>query len=100
MMEINGLNQIQNPISLTEKPKKTQDTKLKESVNDFVSILLAKVFKDMYKSIPKSSLTGGGFGDDWFRELLIDEYAKSASEQSFKSLGEIVYKQIAQTQRK
>lgn len=82
------------PITLAEK-KKPEETQLKEAVQDFVSILLSKIFKDMDKAIPRSDLVQESYGQSWFRELVLDEYSKSASKQSMKKLAEIVYKQIA-----
>jgi Rod binding domain-containing protein len=73
---------------------KSDNTELKEAVNDFVSILLAKVFKDMDQSIPRSELTQESFGQSWYREMVMDEYAKTAAKQSLKSLGETVYRQL------
>ncbi|HNW46044.1 MAG TPA: rod-binding protein [Thermotogota bacterium] len=80
---------------LCEKSKKPKDDELKEAVNEFVSILLSQIFKDMDRSIPRTGLTEESYGQSWFREMILDEYAKTASKQALRSLGETVYKQIA-----
>jgi len=85
---------------LYEKSEKPKDDGLKEAVSEFVSILLSKIFKDMDKSIPRSELTEESYGQSWFREMILDEYAKTASKQALRSLGETVYKQIAGVQQR
>jgi len=82
--------------------RRTRDEngQLEEAVNDFVSILLSKVFKDMYESIPKSSLVEEGHGEKWFREMVLDEYAKKASRNTFKSLSSQIYREISQVKER
>jgi len=85
---------------LYEKSAKPKDAELKEAVSEFVSILLSKIFKDMDKSIPRTELTEESYGQSWFREMIMDEYAKTASKQALRSIGETVYKQIAGAQQR
>ncbi len=76
--------------------QKTSDKdELRESVDDFVSVLVSKVFKDMYNSIPKSGFINENLGDKWFKEMLIDEYSKKAAKENLKSIGDMIYRQIA-----
>ncbi len=68
---------------------------LREAVDDFVSIFMAQLFKQMDQSIPRSGFIEESFGQKWFREMLYDEYAKSASKQALKPLGDALYKQLS-----
>ncbi len=78
----------------------TSDTTLKEACHDFVSILLAKVFKDMDESINRSGLTEEAYGNKWFRQMVLDEYAKEASKQSLKPLANSLYRDITRSQNR
>jgi len=89
------LNGISKDKSLSDKLKNTEKDELRESVDDFVSVLVSKLFKDMYNSIPKSEFSSEGFGDKWFKEMLIDEYAKKIAKENMKSIGDVIYKQVA-----
>lgn len=77
---------------------KTSDAALKEACHDFVSILLSKVFKDMDESINRSGLTEEAYGSKWFRQMVLDEYAKEASKQSLKPLAKSLYNDITRSQ--
>jgi len=77
---------------------KQQDAELKEACHDFVSILLSKVFKDMDESINRSGLTDEAYGSKWFRQMVLDEYAKEASKQSLKPLANSLYRDITRSQ--
>src|SRR6056297_3898595 len=101
------LSTIQTNTDLTKAQKKaetlnskTQDAELKEACHDFVSILLSKVFKDMDASINRSGLTEEAYGNKWFREMVLDEYAKQASKQSLKPLANSLYKDITRSQNR
>jgi len=92
------LNQVKNKAeTLTSN---TSDETLKEACHDFVSILLSKVFKDMDASINRSGLTEEAYGNKWFREMVLDEYAKQASKQSLKPLANSLYKDITRSQNR
>jgi len=78
----------------------TSDASLKEACHDFVSILLAKVFKDMDESINRSGLTEEAYGNKWFRQMVLDEYAKEASKQSLKPLANSLYRDITRSQNR
>jgi len=97
----NSVTAVQNNERiLYEKSARPEDEELKEAVSEFVSVLLSKIFKDMDKSIPRTELTKESYGQSWFREMIMDEYAKTASKQALRSLGETVYKQIAGVQQR
>lgn len=90
------LNQVKNQAE--SLASNTSDEALKEACHDFVSILLSKVFKDMDASINRSGLTQEAYGNKWFREMVLDEYAKQASKQSLKPLANSLYKDITRSQ--
>ncbi len=101
------LTTIQTNTDLTKVKNKaetlnsnTSDNELKEACHDFVSILLSKVFKDMDESINRSGLTEEAYGSKWFRQMVLDEYAKEASKQSLKPLANSLYRDITRSQNR
>lgn len=87
---------LQQPnISSVRAQSQPQKDELRAAVDDFVSILMAQVFKDMDQSIPRSGLIDESFGQKWFREMLYDEYAKSASREALRPLGDALYNQLS-----
>lgn len=50
--------------------------KLHEAAKDFEAVFLASAFKSMFSGIETEGAFGGGLGEQMFRELLADEYAK------------------------
>ncbi len=80
---------------LVANPGVSSKDALREAVDDFVSIFMAQLFKQMDESIPRSGFIEESFGQKWFREMLYDEYAKSASKQALKPLGDALYKQLS-----
>ncbi|HPE68331.1 MAG TPA: rod-binding protein [Thermotogota bacterium] len=93
------IQSTQNALTRVSSQKDLQDTQLREAVNEFVSVFLSKIFKDMDEAIPRSGLMGEGFGESWFRQMLYDEYAQVAARQTLKQMGEAVYRQVKQTAR-
>jgi Rod binding domain-containing protein len=103
MMDIKAIETVSiqnsNVLKRIEKVnEKTENKELKEACNEFVSVLLSQIFKDMDKSIQRSELTEDSYGNKWFREMMYDEYSQSAAKQSLKSLSNSLYRDIVRSQ--
>ncbi|ANQ53618.1 hypothetical protein BG95_03920 [Thermosipho sp. 1063] len=68
--------------------------KLKKVSEEFVANFFFQIFREMYDTIPKSSLVPESFGEKWFRENLLYEYSKNAAKTDLKGLTESVYKYL------
>ena len=81
------LNRVKNQAEALNG--KAEDSELKQACSEFVSILLSKIFKDMDESINRSNLTDEAYGNQWFRQMILDEYSKEASfsEDNLKTTG-------------
>jgi len=84
---VNSIHQINGEINETDK-------KLKETSAEFVSILVGMIFKKMEESIPRSDLLKETNEEKWFKEMLIDEYSKSAARDNFSQLTDMVYNSL------
>ena len=79
---------IQNMISLaqqrplTAQPGATSDvTRADKASKEYESVFISQFLGSMFSSIPTDSVMGGGQGEEMFRSLMIDQYAKSIENQ-------------------
>jgi Rod binding domain-containing protein len=52
------------------------DPKLLRVAEEFEALVLAQLLQPMFAALPTDGVGGGGFGEDMFRPMLVDEYAK------------------------
>lgn len=71
----------------SEKDKK----RLKEACEEFESIMLSAIFKQMRRSVPKADLLKESIADEIFGEMFIDEVSKNASRQGGIGLSKLLY---------
>ncbi|GHV18726.1 hypothetical protein AGMMS49959_01290 [Planctomycetales bacterium] len=67
---------------------------LRMSANEFVGVFIGQMYKVMGESVGKSELMNGGAGEEMFRTMLYDEYARQAAHQDRTGLGETVYQSL------
>ncbi|MDI6600994.1 MAG: rod-binding protein [Thermoanaerobacteraceae bacterium] len=77
---------------LKEAVDKKDDELLKKACQDFESILVSMVLKNMRATVPKDSLYGNSIGIDIFTSMLDDEYAKEISQSGGFGLADMLYK--------
>jgi len=53
----------------------------KKAGQQFEGVLLSQMLNDMFAGVKTDGMFGGGAGEDMFRSLMIDEYAKQISTQ-------------------
>jgi Rod binding domain-containing protein len=62
---------------LASAPRATSDaTKAAAAAKDYESVFISQFLGSMFSSIPTDSITGGGSGEEMFRSLMVDQYAK------------------------
>jgi flagellar protein FlgJ len=81
---------IQAQLARLAKDKK----QLGKLAQEFESVFLELVMKNMRNTVQKSELIDGGNGEDIFRDLLDGEYAKSMAGQGNSGVGESIEKQL------
>ena len=63
--------------SLPSAPKPTADTtKAAWAAKEYESVFISQFLGSMFSSIPTDGITGGGQGEEMFRSLMVDQYAK------------------------
>lgn len=82
------INKLEKAYS--EKDKK----KLKEACDEFESMMLSMVFKEMKKSIPDDGLIQKTTADEIFDEMYIDEVSKKAASQGSVGISKLLYNSL------
>ncbi|MGV8118551.1 MAG: rod-binding protein [Vulcanimicrobiota bacterium] len=93
-MQIEGITP--QPMKETAEctPSKKQDeAKLKDACQQFESLFLSQILKEMKKSIPKSDEEGGK-DKEMYEELMYDEIAKSMAASGGVGMANILYQQM------
>jgi flagellar protein FlgJ len=72
-------------------------SKLYEQCEEFESIFLKMMIKEMRHSVDKSnSMFSGGWAEDIYTDMLDDEYSKSMAKNAGFDLADQLYRQLAQ----
>ena len=79
---------IQSMLSLAQQkplappPGATSDVaKADKASKEYESVFISQFLGSMFSSIPTDGITGGGAGEEMFRSMMIDQYAKSIENQ-------------------
>lgn len=71
-----------------------EQQKLKDTADEFVSILYSMLFKQMDATVPKSGFLDGGKAEEMFKSMIINDYAKTASSQGQNPLAHRIYEML------
>jgi len=80
--------------SKTDK-KKTEDKKLMDTCQEMESLFVAKMFKEMRKTVHKTDWINGGFAEEIFEDMLYDKYALKVSKNANLGLAKQMYDQMS-----
>lgn len=76
----------------------TQKDRAMQAALDFEAVFLADAFKTMAQGLGTDPLDGGGTGSQNWRELLMDEYAKTMVKQGGIGLAEPIARELLRIQ--
>jgi Rod binding domain-containing protein len=58
-------------------PRPTADVaKASAAAKEYESVFISQFLSSMFSGIPTDGITGGGQGEEMFRSLMVDQYAK------------------------
>lgn len=69
--------------------------KLKETCQEFESLFLNMMMKEMRKTVPESELLSSSFASDTYQEMLDEEITKAASKGKGIGIADAMYNQIS-----
>ena len=67
---------------------------LREATQEFESLFVAQMMREMRSTIPESGLLGAGSGQQIFREMLDQELSRRAAYSGNFGIGELLYRQL------
>jgi flagellar protein FlgJ len=63
--------------ALPSAPRPTADaSKAASAAKDYESVFIAQFLGSMFSGIKSDGITGGGQGEEMFRSMMVDQYAK------------------------
>jgi len=80
--------------SLKNAMGKNDEAALKKACQEFESIFLSMMYKEMKATVPKSGLIPDDIGMDVYNSMLDEMLMENASKSSRLGLGDILYKQL------
>ena len=87
---------VKNSKLMQDKAKKPIDKKLMKTCIEFESIFVARMLKEMKKTVHKSNFLHGGHAEKIFEDMLYDEYALKLSKNSNLGLAKMLYDELSQ----
>ncbi len=94
-------NDVLNSLSRAELQKTEKrvrntdsDKDIKKVAKDFEALLIGEIFKVMRKSIHKSKLTDGGFGEKIFESMLDGEISKSLAQRDMLGISRMLEREL------
>ena len=70
----------QSPLAAPPKPT-ASEAKADAASKEYESVFISQFLGSMFSGIPTDGITGGGAGEEMFRSMMIDQYAKSIENQ-------------------
>ncbi|MFH1739673.1 MAG: rod-binding protein [bacterium] len=81
-----------------KKPDKMSERELREVANDFESLLVRQLLKEMRKTVPKDGFLGSSSATEMYQEMGDDALAKDLGATGGFGVGELVYQQLKEIQ--
>jgi len=76
------------------KVKEDQKKRLMDACIEMESLFVARMLKEMRKTVPKSEWLHGGFAEEIFEDMLYDEYALSLSRNANLGLAKMIFNEL------
>ena len=80
---------------LKQAQEEKDDKKLMETCRNLESVFVNMMFKQMQSTLSKTSLTDGGFAEDMYNDMLVEQYSEEATKGKGLGLAQMIYKQLS-----
>lgn len=94
LARINGSANADKATLMQMRNRPDSDQALRMAANEFAGVFLGQMYKVMASTVQRSDMFGGGPGENIFREMLNQEYARNAAYGDAYGLGEMIYKSM------
>ncbi|MDH4246617.1 MAG: rod-binding protein [Deltaproteobacteria bacterium] len=71
-----------------------EKTRMREAAQEFESLMIEQMIREMRKNVPKSDLFGNSKGQEIFEEMLDGEYAKNMVDKGGIGLADMLVRQF------
>ncbi|HNX76043.1 MAG TPA: rod-binding protein [Candidatus Rifleibacterium sp.] len=88
-----GPNLVNNRSKELPEAKKKELEKLKQACNDFESIFMNQMLKEMRKTVKKTGLVHGGQAEEIFSDMLDEERSKTMQ----IGIGDVLFSQLSKS---
>jgi len=75
--------------------KKLSNKKLQKVCNEFTAFFVKQMISAMQKTVPKNKLINGGQAEEFFKDMLNYEYAKTMTDSNQLQLAEQLYNTLS-----
>ena len=86
------------PQAALSSEETTTEARIDEVAQDFEAIFLNQAFKNMFQDIEVDGLFGGGYAEEVYREMLLEQYANRVSESGGVGIAQQVKAQLMRLQ--
>lgn len=84
----------------TQQSGENKETvRLKNACRDLEAVFLNLMWTSMRATVPKDSMTGGGFGEDIMRSMQDTELTKTMAQAGGIGLADMMYRQLSKTDK-
>jgi len=77
------------------QPPINKGSKLYKASQEFEALFVKQMLDTMRKTVNKSGLLDGGYGEEIFEDMLYDKYAMKIAENGNLGIAETLYKQLS-----
>jgi len=76
-----------------------QNERLRHACQEFESVFVAYLLKNMHRTVPKTDVTGGGLQGDMYMSMMDDAIAQAASKGTGIGLAAALYRQLSESKK-
>ena len=92
--DVSGFHRVLQGTISENSANKVEDKKLMDVCIDMESLFVAKMLKEMKKTVHKTEWLNGGYAEEVFEDMLYDEYALQLSKNSSLGLADMIYREL------
>ena len=78
--------------------KERSPQEINQVADEFEALFISQMLENMFNTVPVSEELGGGFGEEMFRSLMVDEYGKILAKTGGIGLSDHVKREMLKTQ--
>lgn len=91
---------IQQSLKISSRAAEKNRVAAKKVAREFEAMFVGMMLKSMRETVGKDKLTGGGHGEEVYRSLLDQEYAKGVVDSGGVGLARMIEKQLVRQDKK